>query len=381
MDYGHEFLGAAKYEKFAIQNLPAGRCGKTFSKEFGPSQTVLRRWAEKGVHPVIMTQGLWRGGNHDYSGDRIMNESLKELEKFINIAQDFPTQQFQYSPYCEHKLGLTTLKKVFTEHWKIVKNFPNVQLINNPMPGGSLLKPEAFGILKGSLYNEIHGTWNPKMSEYGTYMWGCDGIPAQDCDIQMFKNRHSKAGIIWLWMQQYNCKKKVDDTTPIAQRRVKPVLKQVISLEHLFPDKGNTGFHRNSLYKTHADQHGNTPTGREQKPVIMSSVKADKLEFTNSNGRVVHTAKYAGTYTDGRAMYRATLWGYEIQEKARESGSTLTGVTAIKRGSNTLLGIVNPAFRENAYRLSSDRRLYTLHEDQETLTTIDDYFKINPDWV
>jgi len=350
MIYGHEFLGAAKYPKFAIRNLPSGRCGKTFSKEFGPSQPVLKGWAEKGVHPIIATQGLWRGGAHDYSGGAILAEGLKELEKFILIAEAYPKQKFQFSIFCEHKLKLNQLVRVFQEQWELVKKVPNITLVNNPMNGGDLLKPDQFGF---PVLNEIHGTWQPKMQGMAPYMWACDGLPAQDCDIQKYKDIHSEAQIIWLWMQQYNCKKKVTDTTPIDQRGVKPIEKQVISLEYLIPNKGATKFNAKSLYKTHADQHYDEPKGREQKPVIITEADATKLEFRASNGEVIAEAPRAGKYTDGRPLYRPTMWGFEIQDRATKlTGNPLVNIVAVRKDKRINLGVVNPAFRENAYRLA-----------------------------
>jgi len=374
MLYGQEFLGAAKYAKFAIKNLPKGRCGKTFSKEFGPSQSILSAWAHQQTHPIVATQGLWRGGNHDYSGDKILKEGLIELEKFAKIATNYPSQEFQYSIYCEHKLKTIQLEKVFTEQWKIVSGIPNITLVNTPMSGGDLLKPGAFGIPASRLLNEIHGTWKPNTKGMADHMWACDGLPAQDCNIQSFKDYWNKALILWLWMQQYNCKKKVDETTPIPERKVKPILKQVVSIEYLIPDKGATGLNPNSLAKSHADQHFNEPKGREQKPVIISKVDAEKIEYT-VEGKVAHTAKRTGNYTDGRPLYRAELWGFEIQEKAKKLGNQITDLIAVKGRKKTKLGKVNPAFRENAWRHKTKLKLSLRAEQTEDIT------EINPDWV
>ena len=378
--YGHEFLGGARYEKFAIRGLPSGRCGKTFSKEFGASQNILRKWAEKDAHPIIATQGLWRGGAHDYSGNSTLTEGLKELEKFAKIAADHPNQCFQFSIFCEHRLKTAQLSKAFTEQWKIVKNIHNIALVNTPMSGGDLLKSEAFGIPVDRLLNEIHGTWNPNVKGFAPYMWAGDGLPAQDCNIQLYKDRHANAVILWLWMQQYNCKLKPDDTTPIAQRKVKPVNKQVISLEYLIPFKGSTKFDRGSLFKSHADQHYPKPNPREQKPVIITSVNAEKLEFMD-NQTIVHTAKRAGNYTDGRALYRASIWGFEIQKR---STNKIVKVVAVSGKKRTILGTVNPAFRENAWRDKALLKVlykYTRKVTAEDLEMFDADQLIDMDWI
>ncbi len=379
--YGQEFLGAAKYASFAIKNLPSGRCGKTFSKEFGPSQSILAEWADQKTHPIVATQGLWRGGVHDYSGAKILTEGLKELEKFAKIAENYKDQEFQFSIYCEHKLKTVQLETVFSEQWKIVSGIPNITLVNTPMSGGDLLKAGAFGIPANRLLNEIHGTWNPNTLPFAEYMWACDGLPAQDCDIQKYKNRHVAATIIWLWMQQYNCKKKVDETTPISQRTVKPIEKQVTSLEYLFPIKGGTKLVSGTLAKTHADQHGNKPIGREQKPVIISKVDAEKIEYISSTGKLIHTAKRTGNYTDGRPLYRAEIWGFEIQKKATDQGATvLTELVAVKGRRRTKLGNVNPAFRENEWRDKAALKAKKKRASKAE-TVFNEEAPINPDWV
>lgn len=380
--WGQELLGAAKYQKFAIEHLPKGRCGKTFAKEFGDSMPVLRAWAEKEVHPIVATHGLWRGGAHDYSGEKNLTEGLKELEKFIKIAQAVPEQLFQFSIFCEHKLRTPYLEKVFTRQWEMIKDVSNINLVNTPMSGGDLLKPGAFGIPKGRLLNEFHGNWNPKTAGFAPYMWACDGMPAQDCDIQYFKNLHINAGIIWLWMQQYNCKKKVDETTLIPQRKVVPVEKQVTSLEYLIPSKRGVSFNKESIYKTHADQHGNTPKGREQKPVIITPVKADKLEFIGANGNLIITAPHTDIYEDGRQMYRMPIWGYEAQDIAlKKGGSVKVSVIAVKGSKRTKLGTVNPPYRQNAYRNKEMLRVEKEpKKGAESFVVIDDKL-IDLDWV
>jgi len=384
--YGQEFLGAAKYAKFAIENLPAGRCGKTFAKEFGNSMPILRNWAGKKKHPIVATHGLWRGGAHDYSGASTLTEGLKELEKFTNIALDFPEQKFQFSIFCEHKLKTPELKKVFTAQWNMIKAVPNIILVNAPMSGGDLLRPGAFDINPSRLLNEFHGNWNPRTAGFAPYMWACDGMPAQDCDIQYFKDLHQKALVLWLWMQQYNCKKKVDESTPIAERTVVPVKKQVISLEALIPNKASVKFEKNSTYKSHADQHGNTPKGREQKPVIITPTEAERLDFIGANKKVIITAPRQGNFLDGRPMYRASEWGYEIENKAMKvSNSKVVEVVAVKGRKKTSLGTISPAFRQNAFRHKAGKKLKKLKANliinkSEELTIHEDY-TINKDWV
>lgn len=399
MLYGQELLGAAKYEGFAIKYLPAGRCGKTFSKEFGPSQTVLRSWAMQTTHPVVATNGLWRGGAHDYSGANTLTEGLKELEKFAKIASDFPEQAFYFNIFTEHKLKTSYLQHVFSKQWEIVKYLKNIVLVNNPMSGGDLAKPGAFGIPVDRLLNEIHGNWKPNTTGMAPFMWACDGLPAQDCNIQSFKNYWNRASIIWLWMQQYNCKTKVDETTPIPERKVKPIAKQVTSLEYLIPDKGNTKLQNDSLEKSHADQHGSVPVGREQKPLIISPVDAEKIDYIASNGKLVHSLKRQGNYTDGRPIYRAEDWGFEIQEKAfTVSGNKIVDVVAVRGNKRTKLGKLNPAFRENAYRvkltvnllknfaltygLSGKKLAKFLKDNRISIESVfDDEIPVNPDWV
>ena len=162
-------------------------------------------------------------------------------------------------------------------------------------------------------------------------------------------NEHEDADVIWLWIAQYNRKKNTSDKTEIKDREVVPVEKQVISLDYLarYP-KGNCELPNKFIWKSHADQHYNTPSPREQKPVLICPVNAQAATLHASNAKKVYTLQRKGNYTDGRPLYRADEWGYLIAEEAR----VLTGSSVCTLKINGVdYGRVNPAFRQNEYRV------------------------------
>lgn len=378
--FGHELLLAARYKKEAIKSLPAGRGGKVFLKEAGDALPVIIGWAKKNKHPVLAAQGLWRGGAHDYSGNAVLKEGLKECKRFSKVARDYPHLSFEFSIFCEHKLKTPYLKTVYQELMEIVHDIPNLTLVNTPMVGGDFLKAATVGVPADRFKNEVHGTANPNMNGLGAYNWACDGLHAVDCNIQALKDRHARASMIWLWVLQYNCKTSHLDPTPIPQRTVVPVGKQILSIDYLCSPKGATNLESKTLYKSHADQHHNTPDPREQKPVVLSPFKIDTfLEVVDSKGTVIGKVNRAGTYPDGRGTYRSPVWGFELFNKAfQNTGSPLCKLRGKKGNKVTNLGTVNPAFRENFYRtLTSQAEFYN---DSETF--IDDTDRlVDPDWV
>lgn len=333
MIFGHELLGAAKFKKKAIKLLPDGRAGKVFMNEFGNALPVIVGWAKKGTHPIIAAQGVWQG-NHNYSGNGDLKLAIKECKRLNEVAKDYPHLTFHYSPFCEHRLPGGYMVKVFNE---LAEHASNLVLVNNPMQGGALVK---------GYYNEIHGSFNPNNIP-APYDWACDGLSAVDCDIEIFKARHKQAKVIWMWIPQYNCKKRTHESTPINQRKVKPTKKQIISVDYLCFEKAKADLNKKWLYKTHADQHYDKPAPREGKPVVICDQSANLIDMVAANGKVIHRIKRAGNFTDGRPLYRAGKWGYELQEKAAKvSGSKSVELKIGKKS----YGFIDPAFRENAWR-------------------------------
>lgn len=337
MIYGHELLGAAKYPDIAIKCLPKGRAGKVFLYEFGSAVPVIKGWAKRGV-PVIAVQGLW-DKDHNYSSPKMLKDAIAGCQVVNKIAGNYPHLEFHYSPFCEHAEKKQYMLKVMSE----LQPYANhLILVNNPCK-----LPSAQGDLLPGFYNEIHGAWNPNTSGL-LYDWGCDGTSAVDCDIQMFKERHKAAKIQWLWIPQYNCKdtsEHTEDPLP-KQRKVKPTKQQIISVDYLCEPKGSANLDSKWLYKSHADQQ-NDLEGREGKPLVICPVSADTVEAIASNNKKVCILPRAGNFSDGRPMYRAPIWGYEMQDKAVKLGGTK--LVKLKIGGQSY-GTVNPAFRQNFYR-------------------------------
>jgi len=201
--------------------------------------------------------------------------------------------------------------------------------------------------LLDGFHDEPHGKYKPPGLK-PPYDWACDGMSAYDANMDYWFNEHEDADVIWGWIAQYNKKKNTSDSTPIPDRKVVPVEKQVISLDYLFQyPKGDCSLPNKFIWKSHSDQHYNTPAEREQKPVLICPVSGNSATLHASNGKKIYTLERKGNYTDGRPLYRADDWGYQISEKARK----LTGnpVCTLKVEGKTY-GKVNPAWRQNEYR-------------------------------
>ena len=123
--------------------------------------------------------------------------------------------------------------------------------------------------------------------------------------------------------------------------------RQIDSWIYLSKDKGETKLPKGWIYKSHSDQHTTPPSGKDQKPVWISPVKASEIILRASNGQVIDKAKYFGTFQGGGYRYYHADWGYLLAEKAvRIQGGPVCDVVI----NGKVVGRVNPAFRDNLYR-------------------------------
>ena len=332
--FHYEVLGAVKYPKVALKNVPRDRGVKLFANEFGDAIPLAKKFALNG-HPIISLQGTW-DADHRYTKEH-RRLAIREARRFEIVAAQFPEQDFYYSPYCEHEHNAAHIIKLLNE---IQKLCPNLILFNSPNKGGVIIK---------EYLNEVHGDYNPAaLHKPGIrYMWACDGMNLFDSDIEKWLRIHAKAELIWAWIPQFNCRKKTKEdggSPPPKQRKVKPVEKQFKAIQYMEKGKGNASLPKGFLYKSNGDQGHDTAKGRDCKPVLLVPKKFSTREayLIDKNGKKVLTLKRDRDFHDGRPLFRSPVWGYEVGQKSGDSLQLMIG--------GTVHGRVDPGFRENEYR-------------------------------
>lgn len=325
----YEILGGAKYQRAALANVPRDRGVKLFANTFGNAKPLARKFAERG-HPIIAMQGTWAGDSHNYTGAH-RKTAIREAVAFDNIASLFPTQDFYYSPYCEHNHGAAHMNELLEE---IESKCEHLILFNSPNKNGVILP---------RWLNEVHGDYNPRDLRGVEYMWACDGMSIYDCDFARWMREHERAILKWAWIAQFNCKHKTTEKLPINQRKVRPVKKQFLSIGYMEAGKSpDTNLPAKFTWKSHSDQSNDRPRGREQKPVLICPVASEYADLINEKGRRVHRLFRNGNYHDGRPLYRASKWGYEIGQRY--------GRSLRLRINGKIYGTIDPGFRQNEYR-------------------------------
>lgn len=108
-------------------------------------------------------------------------------------------------------------------------------------------------------------------------------------------------------------------------------------------NKGSTSLPNGWIYKSHSESYS-FPLDRSDKPVLLTSVKANKAEL-RAKGNVVSTALYSN-FSHNRHLYRFPDWGFEVAENALKYKKTPT-VGLYLDGKR--YGKINPSFRDGEY--------------------------------
>ena len=318
--FGLDYLAGAKYRKELLAAHKPGFAAGFFANTFGDVWPTIDALAKTGKCPLIRVHGVW-SDTHTF-GRESLNLAVREARKCRQYAARYPQIEFRYSPYCEHNLNEKEMLAVMHE---VQQAAGPVRLVNTPWRGA---------ILKNFI-NEVHGD-HPTPA--GEYFYSYDGTACVDSDVEMFKAKHSKADVFFFWTYQLNLKYNEKDTTPRPLRKVIPPVKLLKSLNALAGPKGECSLPKQHLFKSHAEQSDWDGDKRSSKPCFITPVKAEKLTLV-SKGKVLATLTHYGQFVDGRERYYASVYGYEISTEPVE----------IRQGKK-VLGVVNPAFRQNDYR-------------------------------
>ena len=331
MMYGLDQLGAAKYADLVVREHPENFAFGCFYDTFGNALSVIERVAQTGRCPLIRVQLMW-DDNHNFTVDDIQTAARK-AQNIQKLAVKYPSVKFQVSPFCEHRLRLPFLNNLAA---KIKVAAPACEYVNSPIPGGDIMPEEV---------NEFHGV-EKKPRRCKKYQFSFDGTSAEDSDVEAYKANYKDAKAFFLWSPRFNGRWEDNDKTPRPQRKGWPDSNFIDSIIYLSHPRGSCKLAANHLLKSHSENKGNGDP-RAEKPVYICPVKARSIELVASNGQVVASLRYFGTYTDGRFRYYASEMGYQIAEKCKRiQGDPLTQV----RINGKIFGIVNCGFRFGSFR-------------------------------
>jgi hypothetical protein len=336
MQYGLDQLGAARYKKLVISDHPRLWSFGTFLEVdgFGKTYDVIEAIAKIGV-PLIRVQMMWKDDH------RFTSRDLPEIEKraklLAPIITRYPSVKWYVSPCCEHELSAVGFEPFAKA---VLKHIPSADIVNSPNTG------------KGHVSTKYVNEYHHEKPRGGRIAFSFDGANCVDSNVEEYKRLYAKAEYFMFWNCQCNGLRKLPEPgeprIPRKDRKHFPISKQIDSWIWLGThEKGATKLPRGAIYKSHSDQHAMPPAGKDQKPVWILKEKYREIVLKASNGQVIDTAKYFGTFSGGGYRYYHTQWGFELAQKAiRIQGHSVCDVYANGRK----IGTVDAAFRSGSYR-------------------------------
>jgi len=336
MRYGLDFLGIGKYGKIATDEFPDNFALGAFTNVsgFGDALPAIEGVLKTGRCPEVRLHLHWED-DHKKKSDTF-KKIEKEAKRVGAFFSKFPNIERKCSGWCEHTLSAqdaVQLRNIVMNHMP-----SGVQYVNSPWikGGGKTID----GI------NEIHGNKEKPLS--GAYNYSYDGQSSVDANVETDKNKYKDCDTFYLWIPQFNGRLTTEDKTPRDKRKAWPNSKQIDSVIYLStPSQVDGKMPKGYIFKTHADQHTTPAEPRASKPVLIAPVKASKAELICSNGQVVGTLNYFGSFTGGGYRYYLGEYGYIIAEKARR----ITGspVCTLRINGKSICK-VNAAFRSGSFR-------------------------------
>jgi hypothetical protein len=326
--YGLDYLGLPKFVDLAVREHPAGWAAGCFANTFGNALPAVRRLLETGRCPLFRVHLLW-SDTHSFGAAEI--PTVRRLAREYEILKRaFPQVVIEISPFCEHNL---TNPDQYLEI--VASEAPSCVPVNTPYKGAVSRK----------FKNEVHGS---HAAPRGGYNYSWDGTSCVDGDVEKSKETHKSAQVYFFWLPQFNLRKNTNDTTPRPERKAVPTSNLIDSVIYLHRTKGETSLNRRHIWKSHADQHSvPVPEPRAHKPVFITPVDARRIELVADNGQVIAVMPRTSNFTDGRPLYRLPEFGYVVAEKAIR----IHGKPTVKLVANgKQIGVVNPAYRDGAYR-------------------------------
>lgn len=339
---GYDYLGAG-HKKFpvrkAIRLTPAGSAIGVFWDTFGDATWAIKKFAKSKKFPIIRIQVWWSTAHVIVP----LPTLIKACQKIELIAKANRHVSFLISHSCEHNEPSETV--VRSRMKAIRETAPSCTPVNSVWKG-RLLDDEI---------NEKHGADGQCP---GIYINSFDGESCYDQDINKWHKQHSDALIRFLWAARFNGREvyKEGDAPPPPKLRTawpdKKYLKSVVALAKPSGPPpavlGAVPFDRPLLNKTHSEDHPGDGNSRENKPVLILPVNADKVQIVSIGGQLICEFKNGGDFPgDMHRYYSPGMYGYEIAEKCqKKTGSPWVVVKA----TGKTYGPIHPSYREGYFQ-------------------------------
>lgn len=348
MIYGLDYLLAANYSKettaLCVKEHPLGWAVGVFSTlpEGGDARPFVEAILKTGRCPSVRVHLMWKDAHNFSESDFPKIEA--EAKKWLPLIKKYSKVAFTLSGACEHNLNEVSAKRLRDKVQNAVNDL--AKYANTPLIGKGALINDT----DNQTINEFHGS-SAKIAGNKEANFSFDGSSAFDSDVANVKKNcfSSREGVFFLWVPQFNMKRKADEKKPRPERKVTLSSDLIDSVIYLSRDTGAVNLSPKNIYKSHCEQtlDDTAKDIRGNRPVIIVPEKANELQLVASNGQVVATAKYYGPFTGGGYRYYCSSFGYQIAEKAKRiQGSTVVKLMAGKK----LIGTINPAFRAGKFR-------------------------------
>lgn len=329
MMFGLDVLGAVKYPDVCLRNWPNGTAAGTFLDKFGPADKFIDDLFATGKCPRHRVQIVYEEDHHYYSShhDDLIIRGIRRLNK---IKEKYPQYDLQASPFCEHEISGAALRALWD---KVKREAKGLTLVNNPNSKGAFYP---------GVVNEVHSTMHKGP---GVYNFSYDGLSSCDSNVTAFKAVHADSLTFFMWEPRFNglweTPKTGEKRPPIPTRNGYPDATFLRSIAYLFTNKGVTHVAPKWLIKSHAENHGKNDPKAEHLCII-TPLKTSELLLLSQDKKVIERLPYFGTYKDGRHRYYSNEYGFQIADKALQTGSPLCTIMA--RGKPE--GLINPGFRD-----------------------------------
>lgn len=323
MKWGLDYKAAGKYENVILAEHPEGWGAGGFVHVDGwPSSiNTFDKLLATGRCPWLRLELAW-ADDHKFT-DRYFKIVEDNARLSRPLLEKYPHIDFYVSSVTEHLLNKQQWDRFAGIADKELRGL-RYQLVNSPLHGG---------FIHDSLINEQHGTdFKPKGKRYAH---SYDGNNIVDSDVTKDKILVKDAEYSMIWNSQFNGNRVIrehdENGKPIKIPRDKRKFYVSAGNQYdsfLYPalhDRGDVKIPLGWIIKSHGDQQSIPPTGKDQKPVIITpkNEKYNEIVFKAKNGQVVDVAKYFGSLNEkpsGKLIghrYYCTDWGYLLSEKAK----------------------------------------------------------------
>lgn len=340
---GVDYLAGGKYPNAVLKVHPDGwAAGFILDVDgFGSTLPVIEKLCSQKKPSSVRIHGIWRD-NHDFNNPKLWALAAERAKAVNALALKFPSVQFFYSPYLEHRMTGSTLQKAYVTVLREL--LPQVKYVNCYISGGSALSTEI---------NEVHGNTPGKPRGAKGYFVSLDGTSCANVDMESWKKRYSDAWIQFVWDFRNNGRAGEKDKTKRPSRKHYADEKYLTSQIRLMKPKGvapkfgvkSTPFKKPSLVKTHAEDGVTMPQSRANRLLLILPKKLGDVSLITSNGKVVDRLTYYAPYKNSYRYY-SSKYGFEVGLAALSaSGSEFV----VAKLGNEYFGPFNPSFREGYF--------------------------------